>query len=88
MSIDPESLKVSWRLPSDICHKELVTGHVIRYGKVGSNVETKNVDKETTHTISGLLACTRYSVEVAAMNANGTGPFSRPEKQVSGRRSE
>ena len=88
-STDPASLKVSWRLPSDICHKEPITGHVIQCTRVESNddVVTKNVDEKTTHTISGLVAYTKYSVEVAAKTADGTGPFSDPEVEVSGENS-
>ena len=32
----------------------------------------------TIHTISGLVAYVNYSVIVAAMTVNGTGPFSDP----------
>ena len=49
---------------------------------------TKDVDEKATHTISGLFAYAKYSVRVAAKNANGTGPFSIPELQVSGEHSE
>ena len=34
--------------------------------------------KLATFTISGLFACAEYSVTVAAVNAKGTGPFSKP----------
>ena len=88
-SADPASLRVSWQLPPDICYKEPITGHVIQYTRVGSKNEvTKNVDRETTHTISELIVDTKYSVRVAAKNAIGTGPFSEPEQQVSGQNSK
>ena len=88
-SIDPASLRVSWQLPSDICHKGPIIGHVIQYTKIGSNcMMTMNVDSVTTHTISGLVAHTKYSIQVAAKTVNGTGPFSEPELQISGEDSE
>ena len=43
-----------------------------------------NVPNDTTLTISGLFAYVEYSVTVAAVNANGTGPFSKPVIAMSG----
>ena len=37
-----------------------------------------NVTNGTTHILSGLVAYVNYSVIVAAMTVNGTGPFSDP----------
>ena len=47
-----------------------------------------NVSSGTTFTISGLFACVEYSVTVAAVNDNGTGPFSKPVIETSGEDSE
>jgi len=41
-----------------------------------------------TQDIPGLVAFTNYSVEVAAVNVNGTGPFSDPVYGLSGQDSE
>ena len=88
-STDPASLKVSWQLPSEIYHNRPIIGHVIQYTRIGSNVMMNmDVDSGTTHTISGLAACTEYSVRVAAKTVNGIGPFSEPELQVSEEDSE
>ena len=71
------SLNVSWQPPLEIGHNGAITGYVINYTRVGSNdVMNVNVDSETTHTISGLVTFAEYSVGVAAVNVNGTGPFS------------
>ena len=43
-----------------------------------------NVNNGTTHTISGPVAFVDYSVTVAAVNVNGTGPFSNAVVQRSG----
>ena len=76
VSAEPESLYVSWQLPSD---NGPITGHVIQYTRVGSSdTITINVTSGTTHTISGLAANVQYSVKVAALNVSGTGPFSDP----------
>ena len=38
----------------------------------------------TTHTISRLVPCTKYSVKVAAMNDDRIGPFCKPVVGTSG----
>ena len=78
-SHNPASLMVSWQLPHNINHNGPITGHVIQYTRVeSSNMMSVNVASGTTHTISGLVAYVNYSVIVAAMTVNGTGPFSDP----------
>ena len=47
-----------------------------------------NVPNDTKVTIKGLFANAKYSVTVAAVNANGTGPFSKPVEAISGEDSE
>ena len=74
-SVNPASLMVSWQPPPPIDHNGPIT-YMIQYTRVGSSV---NVNSGTTqYTISGLVAYVDYSVIVAAMNVNGTGPFSNP----------
>ena len=78
-SVNPASMMVSWRPPIRINHNGPITGHVILYTRVGSSdTMSVNVTNGTTHTISGLVAYVNYSVIVAAMTVNGTGPFSDP----------
>ena len=82
-SHNPASLIVSWQPPLEIDHNGPITGHVIQYTRVGSSdMMSVNVTSGTTHTISGLVAYVNYSVIVAAMNVNGTGPFSDPPMLV------
>ena len=58
---------------------------MIQYARVGSDDKmTMNVPNDTNLTISGLFACAQYSVAVAAVNVNGTGPFSKPLEAISG----
>ena len=70
---------MSWQRPIPRDRNGLIAGHVIQYTRVGSsdNVSVK-INSGTTHTISGLVAYVNYSVIVAAMTVNGTGPFSDP----------
>ena len=78
-SHNPASLVVSWRPPLARHHNGPITGHVIQYTRVGSSdMMSVNVTSGTTHTISGLAAYVNYSVIMAAMTVNGTGPFSDP----------
>ena len=88
VSHNPASLYVSWRLPHNRDLKGPITGHVIQYTRVGSSdMMSMNVTSGTTHTISGLVTYVNYSVIVAAMTINGTGPFSDPpcSRKVRGR---
>ena len=78
-SHNPASLNVSWQQPILKDHNGPIAGHVIQYTRVGSNeIVTVNFVSETMYTISGLVAYVNYSVIVAAMTINGTGPFSYP----------
>ena len=58
---------------------------MINYARVGSSKTTSvNVSSGTTHTISDLVASVDYTVTVAVVNINGTGPFSNPVAGTSG----
>ena len=82
---DPASLKVSWQPPL-LSYSLPITGYVIRYIKDGSQDMIKDIENisGTTHTISELVPCTKYSVKVAAMYGNRIGPFSEPVVEMSG----
>ena len=86
-SVNPASLRVSWQLPSTINYNGPITGHMIRYNGGGTS-NMINVNSGTIHTISGLVAFVDYSVTVAAVNVNGTGPFSISVVRRSGEDSE
>ena len=86
-SVNPASLMVSWDPPPMIDHNGPIT-YMIQYTRDASG-DMMNVNSETTqYTISGLVAYVDYSVTVAAVNVNGTGPFSNPVVQRSGEDSE
>ena len=58
-----------------------ITGYVVRYhatcGPDRDVQQTKSV-VTTESIIDGLTPNTEYAFQVAAVNANGTGPFSEP----------
>ena len=84
-SADPALLVVSWQPPSQMNSSGPITGYAIQYARVGSDdLMIMNVPKGTSLTILGLVACAEYSVTMAAVNANGTGPFSKPVTEISG----
>ena len=70
---------MSWDPPLEKDHNGPITGYVIQYNRIGSSdMMSVNVTSGTTHTISRLAVLIQYSVIVAAMTVNGTGPFSNP----------
>ena len=78
-SCDPASLRVSLQPPLEINHNGPITGYMIQYTRVrSSDMMSVNVTSGTTYTLSGLVAYVNYSVIVAAVTVNGTGPFSDP----------
>ena len=88
-TVNPTSLRVLWQPPLEIDHNGPITGHVIQYTRVGSSdMMSVNVTSKTTHTLSGLVGSVEYSVIVAALNINGTGPFSNPVVGRSGEGNE
>ena len=82
-SHNPASLMVSWQPPGQRHRNGDITGYMINYTRVGSSdMMSVSVTGETNGTavmtISGLVAYVNYSVIVAVMTVNGTGPFSDP----------
>ena len=88
-SVNPASLMVSWKRPPIIDRNGPLDGYVIKYTMIGSsNMMSENVTGGLSHVISGLAVYVNYSVIMAAVNVNGTGPFSAPVEGRSGEDSE
>ena len=90
---DPAMLSVRYRPPVASLRNGNVTGYVIRYTIVDSGVSQMITVNSSggglrTSVISKVLAFTNYLVEVAAVNVNGTGPFSDPVTGLSGQDSK
>ena len=80
---------MSWQPPLEKNCNGVITGYVIQYARVGlEDNMIENIPDYTVLTLSGLFAYAEYSVTVAAVNANGTGPFSKPIVEISGQDSE
>ena len=77
-SINPGSLIVSWEPPIEIDHNGPIISYIIQYTRVkSSDTEMVTVNGQTTRiVISGLDGSADYTVAVAVMNINGTGPSS------------
>ena len=94
MGTDPAMLSVTYTPPEPIFRNGDVTGYEIRYTRVGSDIsEMRTVgggsaNGDRTSAIPGLVAFTNYSVQVAAVNVNGTGLFIYPVYGVSGQDSK
>ena len=52
-----------------------ITGYRLRYSTSVANIE-RNEQNDRQHVLTGLTPFTSYSVQVAAVNAGGTGPYS------------
>ena len=79
----PGSLHVSWQPPPEIDQNGPLVGYVIRLAinatgdMVGSGGEiNETITGRLTYILNGLSLLINYSVQVAAITVNGTGPFS------------
>ena len=82
--VTSSSITVQWG-PVDCIHRNGdITGYSVQYREVGSGiVQTISVsvvsgDSATEIIISNLDPSTIYTIEVAAVNSAGTGPYSYP----------
>ena len=81
LSVTKSSITLQWG-PVECIHRNgEITGYIVQYGVYGSEtVRNMSVPGGDTNkaTILGLKSATTYSIEVAAMNRNGTGVFNAP----------
>ena len=69
-------ITVQWREVPCIDRNGDIIGYTVRYYTIsGSNITLRNYS-DTVTTLVDLTPFTNYSIEVAAFNVNGTGPFS------------
>ena len=83
--VTSSSITVQWG-PVECIHRNGdITGYSVQYGVVGSgSTQTVSVSGGATRrtTIFGLKSSRIYSIQVAAMNIAGIGPFSAPTNQL------
>ena len=87
MYIQPTEVSLRWREVPCIQQNGLITGYVLRYyATCGADrgqqnmpvVITGDIEKMGSTQIEGLTPNAEYALQVAAVNVNGTGPFSEP----------
>ena len=71
-SIQSRKFSVFWASIPCQNQRGPITGYRLRYSNGTSIVNTTDI----THMLTGLTPFTNYSVQVAAVNAGGTGPYS------------
>ena len=80
-SSSSSTITVQWGEVPCIHQNGVITGYSVQYGVMGSgNTMTMPVDGAATTeaTIDNLVSSTTYSIQVAAVNSEGTGVYSDP----------
>ena len=77
LSVEKKSLTVQWGIASCPDQRGPITGYRLRYSNGTSIVAIEgNEQNDRQHMLTGLTPFTSYSVQVAAVNAGGIGPYS------------
>ena len=75
--VTSSSITVQWGEVECIDRNGEITGYSVRYtGSGGTDTRSVSVGDTRQTTISGLTPSTDYTIEVAAVNSVGTGPYS------------
>ena len=74
-SVESRSLTVVWGTVPCPDQRGTITGYKLRYNSMMVDISGQTI---TQHELTGLTPFTSYSVQVAAVNAGGTGPYSDP----------
>ena len=76
LSVTSSSVILTWNNLSCVDHNGPLFGYVIEYTSDGKTASNNLLigDKQ----LSGLAACTNYTLRIAAQNDAGTGEFSSP----------
>ena len=76
-SVENRSLSVAWGTVPCTHQRGPITGYRIRYSN-GSPIVNTAAEESRQHVLTGLTPFTNYSIQVAAVNDGGTGPYSAP----------
>ena len=74
--VTSSSITVQWGAVPCIHRNGLIIGYIIRVMTSGENDRIEIVGDVREATITGLIPSTEYTVSVAAMNSQDTGPYS------------
>ena len=81
MFVQPTEVFLRWREVPCFQQNGPITGYVVRYFSTCGAIRDVQWNKSvvtTSDIIDGLTPNTQYAFQVAAVNVNGTGPFSEP----------
>ena len=81
MFIQPTKVFLSWRGVPCFQQNGPIPGHIVRYYTTcgaDRGIQWNKPVVTTVDIIDGLTPNTEYAFQVAAVNFNGTGPFSEP----------
>ena len=76
-SVENRSLSVVWGTVPCPHQRGPITGYRLRYNN-GTSIVNTTGEGSRQHVLTGLTPFTNYSVQVAAVNEGGTGPYSTP----------
>ena len=79
--VQPTEVYLRWREVPCVQQNGPITGYAVRYYATHSTDRDIHQNKSVVTTgdiIDGLTPNTEYAFQVAAVNVNGTGPFSEP----------
>ena len=74
-SVESRSLSVVWGTVPCPHQRGPITGYRLRYSN-GTSIVNTTGEGSRQHVLTGLTPFTSYSVQVAAVNDGGTGPYS------------
>ena len=74
-SVESRSLTVQWGTVPCPDQRGPITGYRLRYSN-GTSIVNTTGEGSRQYVLTGLTPFTSYSVQVAAVNAGGTGPYS------------
>ena len=74
-SVESRSLTVQWGTVPCPNQRGPITGYRLRYSN-GTSIVNTTGEGSRQHVLTGLTLFTSYSMQVAAVNAGGTGPYS------------
>ena len=76
-SVESRSLVVVWGTVPCLHQQGPITGYRLSYSN-GTSILNTTEEESRQHVLTGLTPFNSYSVQVAAVNDGGTGPYSTP----------
>ena len=79
--VNSTTVNVSWSEVQCFSGSETVTHYLVQYWSICGGAVQNVTTSGTIQTISGLTLSIEYTFQVAAIDVNGTGPFSQAVTQ-------